>query len=139
MVGHAYALPIAYQFKGRESVDAKSQKDRHFYETEELPNGLRHDPPSIQSVGPRPIAWISSAGIQGQHQSCPHSFFTVFLSPPIQSYFPRPLVKEQSSQNVQTAANSFLESRHMDLAQPMKPTAAAGSPMNVNECKNCRP
>jgi flavin reductase (DIM6/NTAB) family NADH-FMN oxidoreductase RutF len=54
----------------------------HFYEPAQG-HGLRHDPFNA-IVGPRPIGWISSIGVDGVRNLAPYSFFNAFnYTPPI--------------------------------------------------------
>ena len=54
----------------------------HFYEPSEG-HGLKHDPFNA-IVGPRPIGWISTKGLDGSVNLAPYSFFNAFnYKPPI--------------------------------------------------------
>jgi flavin reductase (DIM6/NTAB) family NADH-FMN oxidoreductase RutF len=54
----------------------------YFYEPS-LGHGLPHDPLNA-IIGPRPIGWISSRGLDGSVNLAPYSFFNAFnYSPPI--------------------------------------------------------
>jgi flavin reductase (DIM6/NTAB) family NADH-FMN oxidoreductase RutF len=48
----------------------------HFYEPH-LGHGLKHDPFNA-IVGPRPIGWVSSRGLNGVINLAPYSFFSAF-------------------------------------------------------------
>jgi flavin reductase (DIM6/NTAB) family NADH-FMN oxidoreductase RutF len=48
----------------------------HFYEPH-LGHGLKHDPFN-SIVGPRPIGWVSSRGVNGVINLAPYSFFSAF-------------------------------------------------------------
>src|SRR6476646_10838718 len=68
--------------KGGKAVDAKSQKDLHFYEPKNG-HGLPHDPFNA-IVGPRPIGWVSSQDAAGNLNLAPYSFFNAFnYTPPL--------------------------------------------------------
>jgi len=102
-------------------MDAKSQKDLHFYEPRNG-HGLRHDPFNA-IVGPRPIGWISSRDAGGNVNLAPYSFFNGFAyHPPIigfSSTSPKDTLK-----NVQETGEFVWNLATKDLAQHMNATAA---------------
>jgi flavin reductase (DIM6/NTAB) family NADH-FMN oxidoreductase RutF len=69
-------------------MDAKSQKDLHFYEPKNG-HGLRHDPFNA-IVAPRPIGWISSRDGKGNINLAPTVFSTAFATTRRSSAFPPP-------------------------------------------------
>ena len=57
-------------------------RDKHFYRTVDG-HGLPHDPFNA-IVGPRPIGWISTRGVDGVANLAPYSFFNAFsYTPPL--------------------------------------------------------
>src|SRR5437879_13375846 len=57
-------------------MDAKSQKDVHYYEPVNG-HGLKHDPFNA-IIAPRPIGWISSRDARGNVNLARYSFFNGF-------------------------------------------------------------
>jgi flavin reductase (DIM6/NTAB) family NADH-FMN oxidoreductase RutF len=102
-------------------VDAKSQKDLHFYEPKNG-HGLRHDPFNA-IVAPRPIGWISSRDSRGNINLAPYSFFNGFC------YVP-PIIGFSSTSWKDTVVNAQETGEFVwnlatkDLAQQMNATAA---------------
>jgi flavin reductase (DIM6/NTAB) family NADH-FMN oxidoreductase RutF len=102
-------------------MDARSQKDLHYYEPRNG-HGLRHDPFNA-IIAPRPIGWISSRDASGNINLAPYSFFNGFCyHPPIigfSSTSPKDTLK-----NVQETGEFVWNLATKDLAKQMNATAA---------------
>ena len=102
-------------------MDARSQKDLHYYEPRNG-HGLRHDPFNA-IIAPRPIGWISSRDASGNVNLAPYSFFNGFCyHPPIigfSSTSPKDTLK-----NVQETGEFVWNLATKDLAKHMNATAA---------------
>jgi flavin reductase (DIM6/NTAB) family NADH-FMN oxidoreductase RutF len=102
-------------------MDARSQKDLHYYEPRNG-HGLRHDPFNA-IIAPRPIGWISSRDASGNVNLAPYSFFNGFCyHPPIigfSSTSPKDTLK-----NVQETGEFVWNLATKDLAKQMNATAA---------------
>ena len=102
-------------------MDAKSQKDLHYYEPKNG-HGLKHDPFNA-IVAPRPIGWISSRDGQGNVNLAPYSFFNAFCyKPPIIGFSSTHW--KDSAANIQETGEFVWNLATMDLAQQMNLTAA---------------
>jgi flavin reductase (DIM6/NTAB) family NADH-FMN oxidoreductase RutF len=93
-------------------------------------HGLPHDPiPSI--LGPRPIGWISSRGIDGRLNLAPYSFFNVFnYEPPIVAF--SSVGWKDSVRNVRDLGEFVCNLATRALAERMNVTSAA-VPSDVDE------
>jgi flavin reductase (DIM6/NTAB) family NADH-FMN oxidoreductase RutF len=102
-------------------MDAKSQKDVHYYEPVNG-HGLRHDPFNA-IIAPRPIGWISSRDAKGNVNLAPYSFFNAFAyTPPIIGFSSTSW--KDSAANIQDTGEFVWNLATMDLAQQMNATAA---------------
>ena len=102
-------------------MDAKSQKDVHYYEPVNG-HGLRHDPFNA-IIAPRPIGWISSRDSKGNINLAPYSFFNAFAyTPPIIGFSSTSW--KDSAANIQDTGEFVWNLATMDLAQQMNATAA---------------
>jgi flavin reductase (DIM6/NTAB) family NADH-FMN oxidoreductase RutF len=102
-------------------MDAKSQKDLHYYEPGKG-HGLKHDPFNA-IVAPRPIGWISSRDTKGNINLAPYSFFNGFCyHPPIIGLASTSW--KDSVQNIQETGEFVWNLATKDLAQQMNATAA---------------
>jgi len=102
-------------------MDAKSQKDLHYYEPGKG-HGLKHDPFNA-IVAPRPIGWISSRDTKGNINLAPYSFFNGFCyHPPIIGFASTSW--KDSVQNIQETGEFVWNLATKDLAQQMNATAA---------------
>ena len=112
-------------------MDAKSQKDVHYYEPVNG-HGLRHDPFNA-IIAPRPIGWISSRDAKGNVNLAPYSFFNAFAyTPPIIGFSSTSW--KDSAANIQDTGEFVWNLATMDLAQQMNATAAHVA-HDVNEFK----
>jgi flavin reductase (DIM6/NTAB) family NADH-FMN oxidoreductase RutF len=102
-------------------MDAKSQKDLHYYEPKNG-HGLRHDPFNA-IVAPRPIGWISSRGANGNVNLAPYSFFNGFCYVPPIIGFSSTSWKD-SVANIEETREFVWNLATMDLARQMNATAA---------------
>src|ERR1700755_1889270 len=98
-----------------------TEKDLHFYEPKNG-HGLKHDPFNA-IVAPRPIGWISSRDAKGNINLAPYSFFNGFCYVPPIIGFSSTSWKDTVA-NVQETKEFVWNLATMDLAKPMKPTAA---------------
>jgi len=102
-------------------MDAKSQKDLHFYEPKNG-HGLKHDPFNA-IIAPRPIGWISSRDGKGNINLAPYSFFNAFCyHPPIIGFSSTNW--KDSAGNIQDTGEFVWNLATMDLAKEMNATAA---------------
>jgi flavin reductase (DIM6/NTAB) family NADH-FMN oxidoreductase RutF len=102
-------------------MDAKSQKDLHYYEPKNG-HGLRHDPFNA-IVAPRPIGWMSSRGANGNVNLAPYSFFNGFCYVPPIIGFSSTSWKD-SVANIEETREFVWNLATMDLARQMNATAA---------------
>lgn len=101
----------------------------HFYEPRHG-HGLPHDPFNA-IVGPRPIGWISSRGVDGSVNLAPYSFFNAFnYIPPIVGF--ASVGAKDTLRNVEQTGEFVWNLVTQDLAQAMNQTCAAVPP-EVNE------
>ena len=112
-------------------MDAKTQKDLHFYEPKNG-HGLKHDP-FTAIIAPRPIGWISSRDSRGNINLAPYSFFNAFSYHPLIIGFASTSLKDTVA-NVEQTGEFVWNLATMDLAQHMNATAAHVA-RDVNEFK----
>jgi flavin reductase (DIM6/NTAB) family NADH-FMN oxidoreductase RutF len=100
---------------------AMNDSNHHYYEPSQG-HGLAHDPLN-SIIGPRPIGWISSQGIDGTVNLAPYSFFNAFnYHPPIIG-FSNTSAKD-SLRNVQETGEFVWNLATRELAHQMNATSA---------------
>jgi flavin reductase (DIM6/NTAB) family NADH-FMN oxidoreductase RutF len=103
----------------------------HFYEPKNG-HGLPHDPFNA-IVAPRPIGWISTRGLNGQHNLAPYSFFNAFnYVPPIIGF--SSLGIKDTLRNVRDTGEFVWNLVTQPLAEAMNQSCAAVGP-EVDEFK----
>ena len=101
----------------------------YFYQPKEG-HGLPHDPFNA-IVGPRPIGWVSSRGVNGVINLAPYSFFNAFnYIPPIVGF--SSISRKDSLNNVEETGEFVWNLVTRPLADAMNQTCAAVPP-DVNE------
>jgi flavin reductase (DIM6/NTAB) family NADH-FMN oxidoreductase RutF len=94
----------------------------HFYEPRHG-HGLPHDPFNA-IVGPRPIGWISTRGMDGVLNAAPYSFFTAFnYTPPIVGF--SSIGYKDSVRNIEHTGEFVWNLVTRPLAEAMNQTCAA--------------
>ncbi|MEA3117677.1 MAG: hypothetical protein QOI13_947 [Paraburkholderia sp.] len=101
----------------------------HYYEPAQG-HGLPHDPLNA-IIGPRPIGWISTRGLNGKANLAPYSFFNAFNYSPPSIGFSSTSAKD-SLRNVEETGEFVWNLTTQDLAQKMNATSAA-VPYEVDE------
>jgi flavin reductase (DIM6/NTAB) family NADH-FMN oxidoreductase RutF len=101
----------------------------HYYEPSQG-HGLPHDPLNA-IIGPRPIGWISTLGLNGKHNLAPYSFFNAFnYTPPIIGF--SSTGAKDSLRNVEETGEFVWNLATRDLAEKMNATSAT-VPYEVDE------
>jgi flavin reductase (DIM6/NTAB) family NADH-FMN oxidoreductase RutF len=101
----------------------------HYYEPSQG-HGLPHDPLNA-IIGPRPIGWISTRGLNGKHNLAPYSFFNAFnYTPPIIGF--SSTGAKDSLRNVEETGEFVWNLATRDLAGKMNATSAT-VPYEVDE------
>src|SRR5213596_2579744 len=123
VIGREFARPVGSPQRemGKTGMDAKSQRDLHYYEPKNG-HGLKHDPFNA-IIAPRPIGWISSRDGSGHVNLAPYSFFNAFCYVPPIIGFSSTSWKD-SVENIQQTGEFVWNLATMDLAQQMNATAA---------------
>lgn len=94
----------------------------HFYRTAEG-TGLPHDPFNA-IVGPRPIGWISTLGVDGTRNLAPYSFFNGFnYRPPLIGF--ASIGWKDSVANIEATGDFVWNLATRDLADAMNETSAS--------------
>ncbi|HEV2675513.1 MAG TPA: flavin reductase family protein [Aliidongia sp.] len=105
------------------------EADRHFYEPSKG-HGLPHDPFNA-IVGPRPIGWVSTRGLDGSVNLAPYSFFNAFnYTPPIIGF--SSTSPKDSLRNARDTGEFVWNLTTRDLAEQMNQTCAM-VPYGTNE------
>ncbi|MFA4914746.1 MAG: flavin reductase family protein [Burkholderiaceae bacterium] len=99
--------------------------DFHFYEPANG-HGLPHDPFNA-IVGPRPIGWIASLGVDGVANLAPYSFFNAFnYVPPIIGF--SSVGRKDSVANIEATGEFTWNLVTRELAEAMNESCAAVGP-----------
>ncbi len=96
--------------------------DMHYYEPSRG-HGLKHDPFNA-IIGPRPIGWVSTRGLDGSVNLAPYSFFNAFCyTPPIIGF--ASVGAKDSLRNAQETRQFVWNLATRVLAEPMNASCAA--------------
>ncbi|CAN5345742.1 flavin reductase family protein [soil metagenome] len=96
----------------------------HFYRPAEG-HGLAHDPFNA-IVGPRPIGWISSLGVDGSRNLAPYSFFNAFnYTPPLVGF--SSIGHKDTVSNLEATGEFVWNLVSRDLAEAMNHTSTMDS------------
>jgi flavin reductase (DIM6/NTAB) family NADH-FMN oxidoreductase RutF len=99
-----------------------AEDDRHFYEPR-LGHGLPHDPLNA-IIGPRPIGWVSTRGLDGSVNLAPYSFFNAFnYTPPIIGF--SSTSAKDSLRNARETGEFVWNLATRDLAEKMNASSAS--------------
>ena len=95
-------------------------QDPHFYEPAQG-HGLAHDPFNA-IVGPRPIGWVSTQGVDGSVNLAPYSFFNAFnYHPPLIGF--SSVTAKHTLRNARETGAFVWNLATRDLAAPMNATS----------------
>lgn len=102
-----------------------AEGDMHVYEPR-LGHGLPHDPFNA-IVGPRPIGWISTRGLDGVLNLAPYSFFNAFnYTPPIVGF--ASIGRKDTLRNAEDTGEFVWNLATRPLAEAMNLSCAAAPP-----------
>lgn len=114
-------MPIHPDNSGKTPKTEAKMSDFHIYEPRHG-HGLKHDPLNA-IVGPRPIGWISSLGIDGTGNLAPYSFFNAFnYTPPIIGF--ASIGWKDSVRNIEATREFVWNLATRPLAEAMNASAA---------------
>ncbi len=100
-----------------------SERDDTYYYEPSRGHGLPHDPFNA-IVGPRPIGWVSTRGVDGSVNLAPYSFFNAFnYTPPLLGF--SATSAKDSVRNARETGEFVWNLTTRDLAERMNATAAS--------------